>query len=399
MIVAMSTIDDAGAVGATADRFPGATRPRVAITIGTLRIPPTYFAVQHALRLRDRFDFAVLALAAQVEDPVARSMVRDFVPGRSGPFRRREVVIPAAIPLMSRALNRTRPHVIHQHFATWSWSATAAARAGTAPLVTTLHGVDAFTARVTRPATAMQRWHLRNIARARETSARVLAVSRFLADVAVAAGFDARRLDVHYQGIDTDYFTPVAPPTRADVPTVAFVGALNEAKGVRDLLDASVALTPEVPHRLVVVGTGPLLEEVRQRAAEHPHVVVRGGLPRDTVRELLRESDALVLPSKEHRGWQEAAGLVLLEAQACGTPVVAYRSGGKPEMLVEGKTGLLVDDEDVRALTSAVREILQMPEAERRRMREDARSFVVAERSLSVSADHLAAVYDDLAGR
>lgn len=106
----------------------------------------------------------------------------------------------------------------------------------------------------------------------------------------------------------------------------------------------------------------------------------------------------MVLPTQESNGWREAAGLVLLEAQACGVPVITYRSGGAPEMLDDGVTGLVVPEKDVTALGDAIRAILTLPTADHGRMSVAARDFVVRERSLAVSARELDAHYRDLIG-
>jgi glycosyltransferase involved in cell wall biosynthesis len=149
---------------------------------------------------------------------------------------------------------------------------------------------------------------------------------------------------------------------------------------------------------LVLVGDGPLKLELERAAAESPHVTFAGHLQRDEVREVMRRAHALVLPTQLSEGRREAAGLVLLEAQALGVPVVTYASGGAPEMLQDGVTGLVVEERDIAALTDAIRALLELPAAEYRRMSVDARDFVVRERSLAVSARELDAHYRDLIG-
>ena len=168
---------------------------------------------------------------------------------------------------------------------------------------------------------------------------------------------------------------------------------------MRDLVAASLALIERVPHRLVFVGTGPLADELRAAAGEHPHIAVRGRLDRAGVRAELQAAHATVLPTRVNDGAREAAGLVLLESQACATPVVAYRSGGTPEMLRDGQTGHLVDEGSIAALTEAIEAVLALSPAAHRAMGQAARDFVVAERSLAASAEQLAALYRELAPR
>jgi glycosyltransferase involved in cell wall biosynthesis len=228
-------------------------------------------------------------------------------------------------------------------------------------------------------------------------STRLLAVSRFLADRAIAAGAPADRVHVHYQGIDTDFFAPGETPDGAE-PLVLFIGALAPRKGPQDLIRASRELAASADHRLVLVGEGPAEAELRELAAGAGHIEFAGTLDRVAVRELVRRARLLVLPTQQHEGWREAAGLVLLEAQACGTPVVTYRSGGAPEMVDDGVTGLVVPERDIRALTDAVGQILALSGREHRRMSEAARRFVVERRSLASSAEELAEHYGVLLG-
>jgi glycosyltransferase involved in cell wall biosynthesis len=380
---------------------------RIAVTTGLLPIPPLYFVVQHALRLADRHDFHVLARAADVRDQTLGLDVDSAVPTGLGPWSLRQYLALAAGGTHARRIRAVEADVVHQHFATWMHGPVAARR----PLITTLHGYDVAAAEA-RERTPLARFHARSTGLAIEHSTRLLAVSRSLADRAVAAGFPAERLDVHYQGIDTDFFTPAsassidtgttgvadAGPVRAtdEPPSLVFVGALAVRKGLPDLLRASIALAATTPHRLRVIGAGPLEAEVRAAAAQNPHIEALGSLPREGVRDAVRRARALVLPTQRDGQWREAAGLVLLEAQACGTPALAYASGGTPEMIVDGETGVLVAERDEVALTDAMRILLVLPEAEHAAMRLRARQWVVAERSLTTSAEQLDAVYREV---
>jgi len=123
-----------------------------------------------------------------------------------------------------------------------------------------------------------------------------------------------------------------------------------------------------------------------------------GSIPRESVLEQLRGARALVLPTRLHEGWREAAGLVLLEAQACGIPVITYRSGGAPEMVDDGRTGVVVDEDDVRALAGAIADVIDLSDHEWTAMSARARAFVVERRSLAASVLQLSATYRELVG-
>lgn len=384
---------------------------RVAVAKATLQIPPTYFAVQHAIALRERFDFRFFTAASNVTDqsildllPV-QDMSRRIPVLRSQPYSRRERIAPGLYLPVAAAIARWRPDVIHQHFANLSGGAVRAHRRTGAPLVLTLHGADVFLRFTDRsslgvaPRTLLAQ-HQRSVGRAFEEATRILAVSEYLAGRAIEAGADPGKVQVHYQGIDTDVYSPdVVRDASGDsgdaVPKVVFVGALSEAKGVRDLLEASLRLQPTTPHRLLFAGDGPLRAVLESAATEHPHVEVRGSLSRDRVRELLTGAGVLVLPTKFSKGWREAAGLVTLEAQAMKVPVVVYDSGGAGEMLRDGETGLLVTEGDVAGLGDAIRQILSLHDTEHTAMGEKARRFVVEERSLAASSRRLGEIYQE----
>lgn len=135
--------------------------------------------------------------------------------------------------------------------------------------------------------------------------------------------------------------------------SVGYVGRLVPEKGVLDLLEALPLLPPHV--RLVLVGEGVLRRRLAARAAElgvDGRVTLRPGVASTAVPEVLRELDALVLPSRTTPGWKEQFGRILVEAMSCGLPVVGSSSGEIPHV-IDG-AGLVFPEGDVAALAAAL---------------------------------------------
>ncbi|MGY6498172.1 MAG: glycosyltransferase [Microcella sp.] len=371
---------------------------RIAVTTGLLRIPPTYFVTQHVERLVaiGEHEARAFVRASDVQDARLGIEVVSAVAESPGSWRSRALRAVAAARPQRRQIEAYLPDVVHQHFATWAHGALDAARRLGAPAVVTVHGYDVLTAGAPSAA-PVGVFHRSSIERVKREADRVLAVSDFLLERAERAGFDPARLVRHYQGVDTDFFSPSDDDARPDEPIILFVGALEPRKGILDLVAASLALRARgVEHKLVVVGDGSQRALVDQAVAEHEHIVATGPLDRHGVRELMRAAEVFVLPTQRDGSWREAAGLVLLEAQACGTPAITYASGGAPEMLRNASTGFVVPERDTARLADSIGTVLELPARERAVWRARAREWVVTERSLASSSVELLEHYRDV---
>jgi glycosyltransferase involved in cell wall biosynthesis len=162
----------------------------------------------------------------------------------------------------------------------------------------------------------------------------------------VAAQFGRRhgyRPEVIHPPVRTDFFTPAERPRGH----LLFVGRQVFHKRIDEVLEAFRSLGEE----LLVVGEGPLLE--RLRASAPANVRFTGFVDDAELRELYRSSRALIHPSVEE------FGIVMAEAHACGTPVIAPRAGGALDIVSDGRTGLLLDRIDPESIAAAVRELGQ----------------------------------------
>lgn len=175
-----------------------------------------------------------------------------------------------------------------------------------------------------------------------ETSTRVsryLAISQYVAR-RIALYYN-RQSDVIYPPVDTDYFTPGNEP-----PGTRFVivSALVPYKRLELAIDAAHAAG--VP--LDIIGEGPERQFLEARVAAAPGVRLLGRLDDATVRAHYRTAAAVLLPGEED------FGIVPVEAQACGRPVVALGRGGATETVIHDETGLLVADDTVPAWAAAL---------------------------------------------
>ncbi|NSW87911.1 MAG: glycosyltransferase family 4 protein [Syntrophobacteraceae bacterium] len=135
---------------------------------------------------------------------------------------------------------------------------------------------------------------------------------------------------------------------------------------------------PEMPFRLLVAGDGPMEQEVKSLARRllPGRVVFTGRVPREEMARYYSAADLFVFP-----GIGESLGMVFLEAQACGLPVVALDTAGVPQVVQHGKTGLLVPEDGGRAMAEAVRELVGNPGLHAT-LAHNAMDFVQKERNL-----------------
>jgi len=229
------------------------------------------------------------------------------------------------------------------------------------------------------------------------------AVGRVLVD-----RFGVRRSRVHVvsNGIDTAAIE--AAPSAVEHVDVLFVGRVIPHKHIDDFLDAVAAAGATrrtrglPPLRAAVVGDGPLLADIRARAAAiglapatvsgdpRPAATVEfcGSLPdHAAVIGQIKSAGVLVLPST-----REGFGLVLAEAMSCGTPCVAYDVPAVREVLADGTVGVLVPPRDVAGLAAAIGRILE-DSAERERLIAAGRRWVAEQFTAAVMTDGVLATY------
>jgi glycosyltransferase involved in cell wall biosynthesis len=271
--------------------------------------------------------------------------------------------------------------VVH---ANWTLSALAAVLARPIhrrPVVATLQGSDVF--QVTR--SRLGRWLTASTLRGCD---RVLVLSRALAQATARAGIPVDRLTVVPNGVETGRFIP-APEAERD-HLILFVGSLIPRKGANTLIAAMPAVLATLPdYRLVILGDGPDEQALREQAAAlgiADRIDMQGFLPQAEVVAAMRRARLFVLPSLE-----EGLGVVLLEALASGTPIVASAVDGIVDVVTQ-KVGRLVPPAQPAALAEAITAVLS-DESGWQAMSRAARLRAEAEYDWDIIAARLVEIY------
>jgi glycosyltransferase involved in cell wall biosynthesis len=233
-------------------------------------------------------------------------------------------------------------------------AATLLGRRFRRPVVITARGTDVNVL----PNYALPR---RMIVRAASAAAGIVTVSRALCDSLVALGVPESRIRVLRNGVDLDLFHPGDRAQRRQAlgltgPTLLSVGNLLEAKGHHLAIEA-LASMPGVT--LLIAGDGPFRAELESLVGSRgvsDRVQFLGKSPHEELAGLYEAADVLVLASARE-GWPN----VLLEAMACGTPVVASNVGGIPEVVAAPEAGRMLPERTSAAIAAAVKSLFAAP--------------------------------------
>ena len=197
--------------------------------------------------------------------------------------------------------------------------------------------------------------------------------SSFIARVVRTAVPDGVPVSVMYPGADVEAFRPGIPTDRvrerhglAGRPVVACVSRLVARKGQDVLIRAMPLVRRRVPDVvLLVVGDGPHRSTLERLAARAPSgsVAFAGQVSEADLPSYYAAGDVFAMPCRSRLGGLEVEGWgnVFIEAAACGRPVVVGDSGGAPESVVDGETGVLVDGRNVEQVADAVSRLLEDP--------------------------------------
>ena len=340
-----------------------------------------------------RFEHVVYAIRklGPNADRLAKSRVQVLCQGKQDSDSRFQV------GNLAGAIRQVQPDIVHSR----NWAAVEAVLAGRwvrfCKVVHSEHGLEAG---VNAPEPKRRIWFRRL---AYHLADRVLSVSYQLRDLHVSrTGFDPDRITVIHNGVDRTRFYP-DPATRArirqefgiaeDQFCVGCVGNLFPVKGHLTALQGIEGLAAQNRNfRLLLIGEGPEREKLESFLAQRPdwkhRVQLLGTCHR--VPELLQAMDVYVLPSIA-----EGISNSLLEAMASGIPVVATVTGGNPEVVIDGESGLLFPIGDASMLTGHLLR-LEADKKLRADLAERALRRVREEFSLDSMVGKYAQLYDSL---
>jgi glycosyltransferase involved in cell wall biosynthesis len=252
-----------------------------------------------------------------------------------------------------QAVRGSRPDLLHTHLVHGDIYGSIAARVAAVPFVSSRHNDDRY---LLGPFRHVDRWFAR-------PARRIIAISDAVRHFLEQAGLPREKLvTVHYGlGALPDTPSEVTPSdlgVAPEVPVLLAIGRLTAQKDHATLLQAFARVRMAYPSAvLAILGIGPLEGETRRHVSQlglDEAVLLPGRLE---IRDWLDRADVFVHTSR----W-EGFGIVLLEAMLAGLPIVATRVSAVPEVVVDNRTGLLIEPGDVPTLTAALSRLLGDPE-------------------------------------
>jgi glycosyltransferase involved in cell wall biosynthesis len=303
-------------------------------------------------------------------------------------LRTHKALLPFEVVRLAAWLIAHRVQIVNTHSSNDGWLAGLAARLSGARLIRSRH------IEVDYPNRFWSGFAFRTLPH------HVITTSQRIADRLVdELGVPRARVDCMATGVDLAKFDPAAKGTLreelnvpAGVPLIGMISVLRSWKGHLTLLDAIDTLRKTRPIHLAIAGEGPMRQDL-------PGKIEKLGLTdcvtllghRTDVPNLLASLDVLVLPSYAHEGIPQ----IILQAQAMARPIVATKIGGIPEVVEDGKTGLLVEPKDAPALADAIGRLLEKQEFANSLGR-NGRQQIEKKYSLDAMGERLLALYESL---
>lgn len=274
----------------------------------------------------------------------------------------RRTLDPRAPRALARAIKESGADVVHAHLEMAITLGVPAARLAGRKAISTFHNVH-------RPLPGRAAWRERLAVEVASRGYQTIFVSEAsrisFAERYRPSGSIPKNWTVVHNGVDLDHFSPgpALLPSEfglTDRPVVTVLAAHRDFKGISHAVDAWPTVRAARPDaRMLLVGAGNETQNLRRQVDEAglgDDIVFAGA--RSDVAEILRASDVVLLPSI----YGENLPTVLIEAAGCGRPVVASRIGGIPDIVDDGRTGVLTDPGDPNAIAAALVGLLDDPD-------------------------------------
>jgi colanic acid/amylovoran biosynthesis glycosyltransferase len=377
-----------------------AERPVVLVYAEPLLAPSMTFVRSQAEALTSFLPYYISPRYLRNGLPLPAERVIVMHSARSGSSRLGEVAFKlfGFAPLFVRRLRKLNPVLLHAQFGPMGLRALPLAHRLGIPLVVSFQGYDATVTddHIKKSEYYSARAYLRRRKVLECGASLLIAVSNFIRDSLLRQGFAGEKIVVHYCGVDTKLFRPDAGVKRE--PVVLYTGRLAEKKGCKYLIRAMAQVQEEYPGwELVVIGDGELRTSLEALAREKlRRYRFLGTQPPDVVRHWMNRAQVFCAPSVVSQcGDAEGLPNVLMEAQSMGLPVVSTAAGGMLEAVAQGKTGLLVREQDDQELAEALLHLLRN-EPLRRQMGDAGRERMCAEFNLEIQTRKLEILYRGL---
>jgi len=296
-------------------------------------------------------------------------------------------------PEFMKRLGALSPVLLHAHHGPNGLYALPIVRNLKIPLVVTFHGSDLTITdlRFEKPYLGF-RYYLANKQKLKASGASFLAVSRFVQHKVLEQGFPPEKVHLVYTGINTGKFKP---DSTEDRPIILVVGRCSEQKGQEFAIRAASEVQRQLHEvEFVLIGDGPVRADLERLAKQSlRRYQFLGARTSEEVREWMNRASLLCMPSiTTPSGAAEGFGMVCAEAQAMSKPVVAFRSGGIPEIISHGTTGFLAEERDSKALAEYLFILLQDAEL-RKRFGRAGREAMLRQFDVEECTKHLERVY------
>jgi len=225
--------------------------------------------------------------------------------------------------------------------------------------INTIHGEEVYLSKRYHTLFALK-WFVNN-------SVKTITNSSATLNSCLENNLEKEKLDIIPFGVDTNFFKPLTISRNENIFQILAVGYLIERKGFEYLIKAVKKVLNKYKNvQLTIVGSGPLEKKLKNIIKElklDSNAKIMKNVSDEELLYLYNSSDLFVLPSVvDSQGNTEGLGVVLLEAMACGLPVIGSDTGGIPDIIQDCETGLLVPEKDISKLSNAILSLIENKE-------------------------------------